>query len=366
MPVAHEVPVARRLPARAGVPLVGLLALSITTTALPIRTALADPTETPQPETRDLQSAIATLLIAAHERAARGEHMDSLAMLRRALDVSPSPALRLACAESELVLARPDRALADVDALSAMPPTDADHASLRQLAAVLTPEVQAARSATLGQHHELALTHWQAALTLLESAPRIAPARYLIEAARSARRAAGPEHHATAKKLFSRALETPHSTSLSDRERAETRDELTRLASLANPPSAHTPSDTPHDLSHDLAPDLTPWYLAGGALLTLGGGVAMLWVAGDQRDEVRTAMRDGETGVGLTRKEALALEDSANTLSVLGYSSLALGLGLGVASLVWALDEPASRTTIEGLSLDLGPDHFRVWAGGVF
>lgn len=98
------------------------------------------------------------------------------------------------------------------------------------------------------------------------------------------------------------------------------------------------------------------WVAIGTGVLLAGGGGAMMAVAAGKRGEVEDALdTDDDVVTSMTRAEALALQDDANTFDTLGV----VGIGVGVAAIgagvvLLLLDDGGeSDTTVTGI---VGPD----------
>jgi hypothetical protein len=208
-----------------------------------------------------------------------------------------------AAAEAWLVAAEPGRALEHLkvvrESLGGLAPERVEAALA--LADALVPIVGRARAATLSQMHAAAAVAWGEAHT------KRPVGRYRLEQARATVRAG-----LGALALFE---ELERRSDLSRVERLEVADALVRLR---NPlpdlavQAVERPSAAPM------------WMVVGGGALVVGGVVALA-VAEGQRADVRASLEREPGGRSMTRAEALATWEQAQTLNAAGW----IGGGVG-------------------------------------
>lgn len=247
------------------------------------------------------------------------------ALFDEAYDLDPHPLWRLAAGTAWLEALDPERARERLTAALTddrlIEPARTRTNERLTLATKLAPIAAKARKATLEQHHQQAADLWQTAFALHPTG------RIQLEVARSAQRAKLPELRALLEALTTR-------TDLSLEERGEVADALNRLA----PP---TPVTAPPK-----ADTTTPWALLISGAALVAGGVTMVIVAADQRDDITTALRNTNNGIvtKMTRSEAKAEEATANTLHLAGLITGAAGLALTGTSIILFIDQARTPT----------------------
>jgi len=273
---------------------------AITIVLLLVAADAAVAAEAPDVDAARTLLAEAQLALEGHEAARAASLFDAAHAL------SPHPLWRLAAAEAWVAAAEPERALERLAAIGDAPIGDAardKRVALTQVARTLAPIVTRARRQTLDQAHADAAASWAEAFAVLPIGRlRLEEARALLRAKR--------RHEA--ERRFDEL------TRRVDLSRAEQRDVAESLARL------HAADLTPAPAPASRAP---AWMLVGGGALVLGGVITLV-VADGQRADVRDAMALDPEARTMTRADALALADEADTLDAAGFITGGIGLAL--------------------------------------